>query len=267
MVDLEGQLPSDISNIEEVSEQAACKLAMEQLQEQIELAFFHMQKKHQCIQDVAVSSKQRSALRSSVTKERKKISKLVARYQVLVHQIGDQPLVEEEILQGNFPWSALTVRSSIGLQQKLEIVDAFNTVERLEEEEVLLIKEMTQCISFIREHIEYPLVADIYKLEDIVNGRIVPRSDIQPQTGTHRYYYDGNQTAPIEGKISFLKRGLHFGRQLLQKCLLMFSPFLHNLDLYESEIQDSDTDNESTGCPADDYGESDIEWEETDDDN
>jgi uncharacterized protein YPO0396 len=108
MVDLEGQLPSDISNIEEVSEQAACKLAMEQLQEQIELAFFHMQKKHQCIQDVAVSSKQRSALRSSVTKERKKISKLVARYQVLVHQIGDQPLVEEEILQGNFPWSALT---------------------------------------------------------------------------------------------------------------------------------------------------------------
>ena len=75
------------------------------------------------------------------------------------------------------------------------------------------------------------------------------------------------ETAPIEGKISFLKRGLHFGRQLLQKCLLMFSPFLHNLDLYESEIQDSDTDNESTGCPADDYGESDIEWEETDDDN
>ena len=53
MVDLEGQLPSDISNIEEVSEQAACKLAMEQLQEQIELGFFHMQKKHQCIQDVA----------------------------------------------------------------------------------------------------------------------------------------------------------------------------------------------------------------------
>ena len=50
-------------------------------------------------------------------------------------------------------------RSSVSLQQKMEVVDAYNIVERLLEEEALLVKEMVQCLSIIREQIDEPLVA------------------------------------------------------------------------------------------------------------
>ena len=56
----------------------------------------------------AVSSKQRSSLRRSLTTDRKKISKLVTQYQILSRQIGEEPPVEKDVLEGNFPWSALT---------------------------------------------------------------------------------------------------------------------------------------------------------------
>ena len=112
-----------------MSEQAACKLSMDHLQKRIELAYFHMQKKHQSIQDVAgiilffgahvyawysdflihvVSSKQRSSLRHSSATDRTKISKLVTQYQILSRQIGEEPPLEKDVLEGNFPWSALT---------------------------------------------------------------------------------------------------------------------------------------------------------------
>ena len=127
--DLESRLPSELTNVERMSEQAACKLSMDYLQKRIELAYFHMKKKHQSIQDVAgiilffgahvyawysdflihvVSSKQRSSLRRSSATDRKKISKLVTQYQILSRQIGEEPPLEKDVLEGNFPWSALT---------------------------------------------------------------------------------------------------------------------------------------------------------------
>ena len=176
-----------------------------------------MQKKHQSIQDVAgiilffgahvyawysdflihvVSSKQRSSLRRSSATDRKKISKLVTQYQILSRQIGEEPPLEKDVLEGNFPWSALTGmyehvstivlhvlmlclqsyvcilckgRSSVSLQQKMEVVDAYNTVERLLEEEALLIKEMVQCLSFVQEQIDEPLLAEIASMSATVH--------------------------------------------------------------------------------------------------
>lgn len=55
MQELESFLPADVpqADIEQRSLEAACTAAIERLQEQIEMAYFHIQKKHSCIQNVA----------------------------------------------------------------------------------------------------------------------------------------------------------------------------------------------------------------------
>ena len=49
-------------------------------------------------------------MRKSIATERKKLKKLVAQYGVLSQQMGQSPLIEEEILDGKFPWSALILQ-------------------------------------------------------------------------------------------------------------------------------------------------------------
>lgn len=56
------------------------------------------------------SSKQRSSLRRSLTSEKKKLKACVERYnqlQIIVSPT-EEPLNDEEVLLGRFPWSALT---------------------------------------------------------------------------------------------------------------------------------------------------------------
>ena len=60
-------------------------------------------------------------------------------------------------------------RSSVSLQQKMEVVDAYNTVERLLVVEALLIKEMVRCLSLIREQIDEPLLAEITSMSAILH--------------------------------------------------------------------------------------------------
>lgn len=44
------------------------------------------------------------------------------------------------------------VKIALQSQRKMELVQAFNCVQRLLEEEALIIKEMVHCLEFVREH-------------------------------------------------------------------------------------------------------------------
>jgi len=52
-------------------------------------------------------------------------------------------------------------RSSINIQQKMEVVSASNCVQRLQEEEALIVQEMVRCLQFVRKEINDPLAKEI----------------------------------------------------------------------------------------------------------
>ena len=99
------------------------------------------------------------------------------------------PVSEQGILPGHSPWSALTGstnakrifllkcsiscsptsgvciyfdgRSSVNIQQKMEVVSASNCMQHLQEEEALIVQEMVRCLQFVRKEINDPLTKEI----------------------------------------------------------------------------------------------------------
>lgn len=121
------------------------------------------------------SSKQRSGLRRTITDERKKLAQLCHKYNSVISklQLTRPTVTEEEVYSGEFPWSMVCVgyteifllycigRHSATTQKKLRIANAYTMVKRLEEEEVLLLHEMTRFVQYFYKEVIVPITQDI----------------------------------------------------------------------------------------------------------
>jgi hypothetical protein len=100
----------DIVDLDRESLCSAAKATLCKLQEQVEMGYLQMQKKHAAIQTKATSSKQRSSLRRAIADDKKKLTKYIHQYNSVAHdvELDIPPLQEKDIFEGKFPWSPLS---------------------------------------------------------------------------------------------------------------------------------------------------------------
>ena len=130
------------------------------------------------------TSKQRTKLRKAISVDHKKLQKLTSQYNDLVenYNLDLACAVVEDITAGRFPWSSLssnnclvqsllwchtdsihyfTDRHCVSVQEKYKISTLYNQLQRLKEEETLLLQEMTQYLSYFKTTLPEKLLADI----------------------------------------------------------------------------------------------------------
>lgn len=115
------------------------------------------------------SSKQRAKLRKAIASDHKKLEKLAKQYNDLIdcNSLQLPCTTTEDISSGHFPWSSLSSRHSVSVQQKYQISNLYNQIQRLKEEEKLLLQEMAQYIHYFKETLPKKLQGDI---ADIAEG-------------------------------------------------------------------------------------------------
>ena len=114
----------------------------------------------------------------------KKLKKLAKQYNDLIQQYNMElpQAIDEDILSGNFPWSSLSSklvivqhigihcdrlelfrsgRYCVSVQEKHKISTVYNQIQRLKEEESLLLLEMTQYLMCFKSSVPNKLECDI----------------------------------------------------------------------------------------------------------
>lgn len=149
--------------------------AITSCQVEIEALLHSLEKYKQRVSNEADSAKMRASLRRKEADVKKQIDTAVNRYNGLIaladHTVGRKQADAQVLLEsGELPWQYehcpdetlrvdLVVHRTVAFRQKLELVEAFNLVQRLSEEESILIREQENYSKYHRE-----LVDDLEKL-------------------------------------------------------------------------------------------------------
>ncbi|XP_065918244.1 uncharacterized protein [Dysidea avara] len=189
------------------------------------------------------SSKQRSSLHRSIATDKTKIHAAIRKYCVVQELLlSDEhfSLAEENILNGEFPWSHLSGLNSAAIRLQHKAAEKYNLKCWLKEEEVLLLQEMTSFLSFYRSQIESlkqeitaceseDTLADNQLMMDNIIGKYISSNTIQ---------------AVLNGKTALLKRQLEHTKKRLSMAKDIFSGLVDEEDDIIIEEFASDTDSD-----------------------
>jgi hypothetical protein len=250
-----------LEDLEEESLRSAASATLNKLQEQLEMGYLLLQRKHSTIQTRATSSKQRSSLRRAITNEKAKLKKHIQQYNSIVRDMEMElpSLQEDDIFDGKFPWSPLSTHHSICMREAYEAANIYNKLIRTEEEEVLLVKEMSSYILYYNQKILPSLSSQVQELDDRLG--VHPRGSMltvthsmetpQPAILTYRRASHTAHESVLLGERATLMSGFHKAQSTLARGADLFRPFL--------EPGATVSGNESIENDADDYSTCSIE--------
>lgn len=219
-------------------------------QEELEAALHQISRLHAQLKKESSSAKERRSLRKRIEKRNAELKVQVLNYNRLVPYGGRSRSNADAtaLLRGDpEPWrfegveeeADLSSRKrkspalpTLTLKEKLSLLDVYNLKNRLEEESVLLIREMLSYLSYFKGYIS-DVSSEISGLSELINrldGLELAAFDISELAGTARYSISDDDASInkdfLAGRVALLCQGRRRAQVLLSKGLENFRGIL-----------------------------------------
>ncbi|XP_028415543.1 uncharacterized protein LOC114538615 [Dendronephthya gigantea] len=254
---LQQQLSKIKEKFQQVSEEKLLEKGKEELilksilklQRKAEIIYFSIQRRARDISKVADRSKMRSSMRKKMSNERKNLKAVVDK----LNAFGRSSVSLEEVLEGDFPWSDSDKEKafdSIPIRTKASIVDKFVAVQRLTEEQDLLIGEMVNFMAYYRDNVLSELDTQQKgikeMIESILNPDLIEEERVAqglPEIDVKRYQIRRETISTLKGKLAMCNAGTWFAKLQLQNGMRNFRD-LENVELQQYEDVDAEEEAE-----------------------
>ncbi|CAB3983367.1 Hypothetical predicted protein [Paramuricea clavata] len=195
------------------------------------------------------SAKGRAKLRQKMSADQKSIDKKIFMFNVIqlaVHG-NETPLDECAVVDGMFPWTI----NDISVRLKCKIMDKFEHLKRLDEELILIKKEMLQYLKYYKDIVISKLKTEIKDLERNLNSEAAlieedpPGSPSGQDVESEKFLYVSSSCMSrrvILGEMALRYKGIHFAKQQLNSGSKKFSSIYSGDILHTIVNNDSDDD-------------------------
>ncbi|XP_065901149.1 uncharacterized protein [Dysidea avara] len=237
---------------------------MNKLRGKIEMLYLTIIRRQDGIQKESTTSKQRTSLRRAIASDKKKIAEYIIQYNAVLTDLDltENSLSSEEVMEGKFPWSAITgMRNSISTQLQLEVVDIYMKLCRYKEEESQLVHEMMSFLAYFKDVVLTGLNISLTETRELLTTDSSHDDEQASDDSAPIGKYAVCTTDPLylRGKASLLEQGIAQCKAVLCYALGMFGgTSLSEVYDYEAEntingrIDTSDIENDSD-TDYDDY--------------